>query len=189
MPDLNDIIDMAEHLIETINRVYQEAGVEIPDLQYYCIGGQGQTVHDCEQLTVSWDQAYSGLPEAEASIPARCDQVHTARFVIEVVREYSTIRPYVDPNTGQVVAPTANRPAAYRNRTAQSQIDKVDPEIMKREARTQMQDAVLLLRAGLIAGEGTTTNNAVVDVAAGPPSGNFQAVIMNFTAGLGIDPY
>lgn len=189
MPDVNDIIDMAEHLITTINNVYIAAGVEIPELQYYCIGGQGQTVHDCEQLTVSWDQAYSGLPEAEASIPAKCDQIHTARFVIEVVREYSTMRPFIDPNTGQVVQPTQNRPAAYGARGAHSAIEKPDPEIVKREARTQMQDAVLLLRAGLIAGEGTTSNRSIVDVSAGPASGNYQAVIMNFTAALGLDPY
>lgn len=189
MPDLNDIVELAEHLLETINRVYVEAGVDIPDLQYYCIGGQGQTVHECEQVTVSWDQAYSGLPEAEASIPAKCNQTHTARFVVEVVREYSTMRPFIDPNTGQTVAPTVNRPAAYGGRGAHTQIERTDPEIAKREARTQMNDAVLLLRAGLIAGEGTTTNSAIVDVSAGPASGNYQAVIMNFTSALGLDPY
>ena len=189
MPDLDDIVEMAEHLITTINNVYTQAGVDLPDLQYYCIGGQGQTVHDCEQLTVSWDQAYSGLPEAEASIPAQCNEIHTARFVIEVVREYSTMRPFIDPNTGQVVAPTVNRPAAYGARGAHTQIEKVDPEIAKREARTQMNDAVLLLRAGLLAGEGTTANRSIVDVSAGPASGNYQAVIMNFTASLGLDPY
>lgn len=188
MPDLNDIVDMAEHLIGVINDVYVQENVPLPELQYYCIGGQGQTVHDCEQLTVSWDQAYSGLPEAEASIPAQCDQIHTARFVIEVVREYSTMRPFVDPNTGQVVQPTVNRPAAY-GRGAHAQVDRVDPEVAKREAREQMQDAVLLLKAGLIAGEATTGRSAIVDVSAGPASGNFQAVIMNFTAALGIDEY
>lgn len=188
MPDLNDIIDMSEHLLETINRVYQEAGVAIPELQYYVIGGQGQTVHDCEQVTVSWDQAYSGLPEAEASIPAVCDSPHTARFVIEVVREVKTVRPYIDPNTGQTIAPTKNRPAAYgRNGVSSSGLsEKPDAELMKLEARQQMQDAVLLLHAGLLAGEATLTRNSIVDVSAGAPSGNYQAVIMNYTSALGL---
>lgn len=187
MPDLNDIIDMAEHLLDTINRVYLEAGVPVPELQYYVIGGQGQTVHDCEQVTVSWDQAYSGLPEAEASLPAQCDQPHTARFVIEVVREVKTIRPYIDPNTGQVVQASKNRPAAYnRNGVGASSItEKPDAELMKLEARQQMQDAVLLLRAGLLAGEASTTRTSIVDVSAGAPSGNYQAVIMNYTSALG----
>lgn len=188
-PDVDDIIDMAEHLLETINRVYQEAGVALPELQYYVIGGQGQTVHDCEQVTVSWDQAYSGMPEAEASVPARCDQPHTARFVIEVVREVKSARPYVDPNTGQVVQPSLNRPAAYGARGAQSQITKPDAESMKLESRQQMRDAVLLLRAGLVAGEGATTNTSIVDVSAGAPLGNYQAVIMNYTSALGLDNY
>lgn len=187
MPDLNDIIDMSEHLLSEINRVYQEAGIAIPELQYYVIGGQGQTVHECEQVTVSWDQAYSGLPEAEASIPAVCDSPHTARFVIEVVREVKTLRPYIDPNTGQVVQASKNRPAAYnRNGVGPSSMaEKSDPELMKLEARQQMQDAVLLLRAGLEAGEATLTRTSIVDVSAGAPSGNYQAVIMNYTSALG----
>ena len=189
MPDLNDIIDTAEHLLEVINSVYQTAGIEIPELQYYVIGGQGQTVHDCEQLTVSWDQAYSGLPESEASIPARCDQIHTARFVIEVVREVKSVRPFVDPDTGETIQPTINRPAAYGRGAGAIKLEKPDAELMKLEARQQMQDAVLLLKAGLLAGEGTTGNSAIVDVSAGTPLGNYQAVIMNFTAALGLDNY
>lgn len=189
MPDVNDIIDMSEHLLEVINSVYQEANIEIPELQYYVIGGQGQTVHDCEQVTVSWDQTYSGLPEAEASIPAQCDQIHTARFVIEVVREVQTVRPYIDPNTGLPVQPTINRPAAYGRGAGSMKIEKPDAELMKLEAQQQMRDAILLLKAGLLAGEGTTGNSSIVDVSAGAPSGNYQAVIMNFTAALGLDNY
>lgn len=188
-PDVDDIIDMSEHLLETINRIYQEAGIAVPELQYYVIGGQGQTAHDCEQLTVSWDQAYSGLPEAEASVPAQCDQIHTARFVIEVVREVKSVRPFIDPNTGQTVQPTLNRPAAYGRGGSTMKIEKPDAELMKLEAQQQMRDAILLLRAGLIAGEGTTGNRAIVDVSAGAPSGNYQAVIMNFTAALGLDNF
>lgn len=186
MPDLNDIIDMAEHLLDTINSVYQEANIAVPELQYYVIGGQGQTVHDCEQVTVSWDQAYSGLPEAEASIPAKCNDFHTARFIVEVVREVKSVRPYIDPNTGQPVQPTLNRPAAYGRGATSTNIEKPDAELMKLEAQQQMQDAVLLLRAGLLAGEATTTRNAIVDVSAGAPSGNYQAVIMNYTSALGL---
>lgn len=191
MPDLNDIIDMSEHLLETINRVYQEAMLEDPDItvpakQYYVIGGQGQTVHDCEQLTVSWDQGYSGLPGNEASIPARCDEIHTVSFVVEMVRPVHTARTPVDP-TGQQQALTGKSNIPGRWGGGIGQAEEPSAEDYMSEARVQMKDAVLLLRAGLLAGEATMGMASIVDVSAGSPQGGLQATIMNFTATLGID--
>ena len=183
MPEINDIVDVAGHLLDTINRVYQEEGVDLPDRQYYIVGGQGQTVHDCEQVTVSWDQAYSGLPQNEASIPATCDQIHTASFIVEVVRQVNTARDAESVPTG-----TTNMPGRYGGGT-QGSVGAPDPADFMREAKLQMQDAVLLLRAGLLAGEATTSNASIVDVSAGTPQGGYQAVIMNFTAATGLDPY
>lgn len=188
MPDLNDIVDMADHLLETINRVYAEQDtVVLPDRQYYIIGGQGQTVHECEQLTVSWDQAYSGLPGNEASIPAKCDSIHTASFVVEVVRAINTAR-----NMNEAVSPTApgsttNIPGRYAG--AVGTVGMPSEEDYMREARQQMRDAVLLLRAGLEAGDATLGESSIVDVSAGAPQGGYQATIMNFTATLAMDPY
>lgn len=191
MPELNDIIDMSEHLLATVNRVYQDAEIELPARQYYVIGGQGQTVHDCEQVTVSWDQTYSGIPQAEASIPSKCDDLHTASFIVEVVRKVNTVRTFVDPATGQTVTPQAQSkslPGAYGG----GGIGKAEvPEVedYKREAQVQMRDAVLLLQSGLLAGEATLLNSAIVDVSAGTPQGGYQAVIMHFVSALGMDPY
>lgn len=190
MPELNDIVDISEHLLDVINRVYADAGVAPPERQYYVIGGQGQTVHDCEQVTVSWDQAYSGLPGNEASIPARCDELHTGAFIVEVVRKVNTARTPIDPNAPAVPVtsvPTKNQPGRYGG--GLGQVDTPSPEDFMREARVQMQDAVLLLRAGLLAGEATMGNNAIVDVSAGAPLGGYQATIMNFVATLSMDTY
>lgn len=184
MPELNDIIDTCELLLETINRVYVEAGISIPDRQYYVIGGQGQTVHECEQVTVSWDQAYSGLPGNEASIPARCDDVHTASFVVEVVRPVNTARTPVDPMAAlNPTAPPTKLPGRWGGGIGQTEMPT--PEDYMREAKVQMQDAILLLRAGLLAGEATWAETSIVDVSAGSPQGGYQATIMNFTATLG----
>lgn len=189
MPDVNDIIDMSTHLLATINRVYAAAGIAVPERQYYVIGGQGQTVHDCEQVTVSWDQAYSGLPGNEASIPARCDDIHTGSFIIEVVRRVNTARTPVDP-MAPATAPTgtANIPGRWGG-GVQGSPEIVTPENYKYEAQIQMKDAILLLKAGLLAGEATLGNNAIVDVSAGSPQGGYQATIMNYTATLSMDPY
>lgn len=187
MPELNDIIDTAEHLLDTIRRVYAEERVDLPVRQYYVVGGSGQTVHDCEQVTVSWDQAYSGIPANEASLPATCDGMHTASFIVEVVRQVNTIRS-TDGSPGTVGTNQANVPGRYGN-AAVGGVDAPAAEDFMREARVQMQDAVLLLRAGLLAGEGTVGGNSIVDVSAGTPQGNLQAVVMNFTATLGLDPF
>lgn len=188
MPELNDIIDMSQHLLDTINSVYADAGIEAPDRQYYVIGGQGQTVHDCEQVTVSWDQAYSGIPGNEASIPSVCDAIHTAAFIVEVVRKVNTARTPTDPMAiPNSTTPTRNIPGHYGGGTlGQAEVPK--PEDFIREAKVQMQDAVLLLRAGLLAGEATTTGTSIVDVSAGAPQGGYQATIMNFVAAFGFDP-
>lgn len=187
MPEVNDIIDVAEHLLATINRVFEEERVTLPARQYYVIGGQGQTVHDCEQLTISWDQTYSGLPGDEASQPVKCHSIHTASFVVEVVRQVNTVRsPDGSPIAGSTQA--ANMPGRYGGGVA-GNVDAPSPDDFIREARTQMQDAVLLLRAGLLAGEATTGGSSIVDVSAGTPQGGYQAVIMNFTAALGLDTF
>lgn len=188
MPEVNDIIDMAQHLLDTINAVYADAGIDVPDRQYYVVGGQGQTMHDCEQVTVSWDQAYSGIPGNEASIPVVCDSIHTASFIVEVVRKVNTIRTPVDP-MALPSSPTAtkNLPGRYAGGTL-GQESMASPEDYIRESQTQMRDAVLLLRAGLLAGEATTTGTSIVDVSAGTPQGGYQATIMNFTAAFGFDP-
>lgn len=186
MPEVNDIIDVAEHLLATINRVFQEERVDLPARQYYVVGGQGQTVHDCEQVTVSWDQAYSGLPANEASMPAQCDQIHTGSFIVEIVRQVNTIRSADGIQAAQSGAP--NLPGRYGGGIAGS-VDAPAVEDFIREAKVQMQDAVLLLRAGLLAGEATLGGNSIVDVSAGTPQGGYQAVIMNFTATLGLDTY
>lgn len=189
MPEVNDIIDVAEHLLATINRVFLEERVTLPSRQYYVVGGQGQTVHDCEQVTVSWDQAYSGLPANEASMPAQCDQIHTGSFIVEIVRQVNTVRSADGTQVTQPgTVPAPNVPGRYGGGVAGS-VDAPAPEDFIREAKVQMTDAVLLLRAGLLAGEATVGGNSIVDVSAGTPQGNLQAVIMNFTATLGLDPY
>lgn len=179
MPELNDIVDLAEHLLATINRVFAEEGVELPARQYYVIGGQGQTVHDEPQLTVSWDQAYSGLPGNEASIPARCDDIHTFSFVVEVVRPVTTV---LNPEGAIPAQPAGLRKIDGRYAGEIGTVSAPSPEDFMRESRIQMQDAVLLLKAGLLAGEATLTANSIVDVSAGVPQGHLQATIMNFTA-------
>jgi hypothetical protein len=187
MPELNDIIDMSQHLLDTINSVYADAGIAVPDRQYYVIGGQGQTVPDCEQVTVSWDQAYSGIPANEAAVPVVCDSPHTASFIIEVVRKVNTARTAEDPMAIPNQPQTKNLPGRWAGGTL-GQAEMPEPEDFMREARVQMQDAVLLLRAGLLAGESSTLGTSIVDVSAGAPSGGYQATIMNYTAAFGFDP-
>lgn len=184
MLDKNDIVEMAEHILATVNRVYAEEGVSLPERQYFVIGGMGQTVHDCEQVTVSWSQTYSGMPGDEATQMAQCNGIHTGSFIVEVVRKISVIN---NNEVNEQTTGSPNIPARYGSLNAGNTIP--EPSTMMSEATVQMQDAILLLRAGLTAGEGSTTNRSIVDVSAGTPLGGYQAVIMNYTSALGLDPY
>lgn len=188
VPDLNDIIDMADHLLETIVKSYDEAYQEdntltIPDRRYYTVGGQGSTVHDCEQITVTWDQGYSGTPGDDASNPTRCDEPFTLGFVVEVVRKVDSLPPSEEALAS---GGTISQPSRYAKTAATWSAP--DPEGIMSDARVQMKDAAILSKAGTLAGEHTTLGRAIVDVSAGTPSGQYQAVIMNFAAAAGLDP-
>jgi hypothetical protein len=113
--------------------------------------------------------------------------MHTASFIVEVVRRVNTARTPEDPMALPNQQTTKNLPGRYAGGTL-GQAEVPTPEDFIREARVQMQDAILLLRAGLLAGESTTLGTSIVDVSAGSPSGGYQATIMNYTAAFGFDP-
>lgn len=152
MQDANEIVNLAENILSTVQSVYAEYGVALPARQYLNAGGKGTTVHDGEQLTVSLDMAYSGLPGNQAQTPVRIDDPRTATFFVEVVR--------ILPTPGN-----SGRPPTADNLTL--------------KAKEQMVDAAVLLEAGLRAATNTFTRVGIADVSAGLPQGGYQAMILN----------
>jgi hypothetical protein len=172
MYDPNEFVEAADHILNTVVATYAEHGVELPERRYLAVGGQGDTVHDCEQLTVSFEQGYSGLPGSQAQEPVKCDGPRTAVFIVEVVRALPL------PNT-----PAANptTPIAARYSKEKTGVAVLPAEVQSEIARKQMKDAMLLLEAGLQAGQATLINGSLADVTAGSPQGGFQAMSLVIT--------
>jgi hypothetical protein len=171
MLDKNEFVDIADHILNTVVATYADQGVALPERRYLAVGGAGDTVHDCEQVTVSFEQGYSGLPGNQAQEPAKSSDPRSAVFIVEVVRQLPL------PNTLSSTPSTT-----VQSRYASDMSVQVLPaDIQSDIARRQMQDAVLMLDAGLRAGE-TFLTGALADIAAGSPQGGFQAMTMTITA-------
>lgn len=150
------IYDLANHVLETIRERFAEYEVDLPARQFIMTGGQGSSVHEGEQLSISMEQVYSGLPGDQAQNPVKCTEPTTVVFGIELVRCVP------QPKQGRSTAPVP---------VEASEIDKA--------ARAQMQDAQILMEAGLIAAESTWLAGGMADVTAGTPTGGLQSMVMS----------
>lgn len=165
MVDINEFFEIAENILRQIELTYAEHEVGLPTRRYITVGGEGETVHDCEQVTVSFEQGFSGLPGEQAQSPATCNSPRSAVFVVEVVR----------------CIPTADSASASKSRYGSTtSLNNLSADTMTEIAKTQMVDAMILLEAGLSAGENALTG-ALVDVSAGTAQGGFQAMVMQIT--------
>lgn len=142
---------MMNDVLETVVSVFEQAGVALPTRRYTAFG---PTAHDCEQVTVSFQQLYLGPPGDEASTPQKCDSPRTAVLLIEIVR----------------CVPTMTRTSAP------SQLD------LQTYADSRAIDAWMLMEAGMQASPDWL--GVLADVAPGEPSGAYQAVSMNLIAAV-----
>lgn len=171
MLDKLEFVELAERILNTVVATYADHEVELPVRRHLAVGGSGSTVHECEQLTVSFEQGYSGLPGNQAMEPSKCAGPRSAVFVVEVVRALP------QPNT-TAANPTTTVPSRYG--TDVSGVAVLPAEVQSTIARKQMVDAMLLLDAGLRAGE-TQLYGSLADVSAGQPQGGFQAITLAIT--------
>jgi len=175
MIDPNEFAEIADHILNTVVSTYADHGVELPERRYLAVGGQGATVHDCEQLTVSFEQGYSGKPGNQAQEPVKCDSPRTAVFIIEVVRALPL------PNTAAANPETPTAVPSRFDGIVKAGVEILPADVQSDIARKQMVDAMLLIDAGLRAGE-TTMTGTLADVSAGTPQGGYQAMILVVSA-------
>ena len=169
MIDPKEFADIADRIMNAVVATYAEHEVDLPARRYLAVGGQGATTHDCEQVTVSFEQGYSGAPGNQAMEPVRCESPRSGVFIVEVVRALP------QPNT-----PAANPTTTVPNRLSQVVNVATLPEDVQSDiARKQMVDAMLLLDAGIRAGD--TNLGSLADVSAGEPQGAFQAMVLTLT--------
>lgn len=160
----NDVVDFAQHVIDTVVETFGEAEVALPALQIMTMGGQGTVVHLCEQLTVSVEEMYSGTPVNQGMIPVKCNAPRTLNIAVELVRKSPT---------GTVQGRSTPLPVTQ------------DADQQTTVAKTRMIDMDLLMTSGLYACETQWYGEGIVHVSAAPPDGGYQALVLSITTAIG----
>lgn len=159
-----DIYNTAEKILASMNQVFTEYGEALPTKQFIYVGEMPP--HDCEQLTVGFLEHYAGPPGAQAQEPARCNEVRTAAFTIELVRACA-------PGLVNIQSETTGR--RYNNR-----METASPEVYNGYAKQRLIDATLLMEAGMrVVGADVMSVGGLADVQTGAISGQYQAMILN----------
>lgn len=86
--EARSLVRLLDGALARVQGIYEQAGVSLPGRQYWTLG---TPVWDCEQLVVSFVQAYFGPPGDEATRPQPCDGVRSAALKVEVVRCIPTV--------------------------------------------------------------------------------------------------
>lgn len=77
------LVKMMDRILARVQGGFEQAGVVLPDRQYWTLGTPAA---DCEQLVVSFNQAYIGGPGDEAQEPRKCDSPRSAQLSIQILR-------------------------------------------------------------------------------------------------------
>lgn len=154
--------DMMDNILERTIGAFEQNGVDLPDRRYWQMN---QPAADCEQLVVSFMQAYIGPPGDEANEPQRCDGPRTAQIDIQILR--------CVPGPG----PRGQTPK---------------PEALQEAARLQAIDAYTLLEiAGSLdtwddqfVGAGGMGLGVIATVDSGENQGNYQGPTLHLTVAI-----
>lgn len=158
---MDTIYDFMNVVLNQINTTFTEFGVALPERQFFDVGAN-EAPHDCEQVTVAFQQMYNGLPGVPDQTPTACTGPRTASFVIEIVR----------------CTPVMERQARGGPLTPPS-IEKLNGM-----TKVQVRDAWILTDAVQIASDNYTISGSLVDTLVTPESGGYQAVVANLAVGL-----
>lgn len=77
--------NMLARILDTVEGVFEAHHVPLPDRRYYLFG---RPAEDCEQVVVSFLQAYLGGPGDQATTPQRCTAPRTGVFNIAISRKF-----------------------------------------------------------------------------------------------------
>lgn len=152
------LVDLMSGVLASAVTALENAGVSVPAKRHYCIG---EPVIDCEQLYVSFAQAYVGPPGDEASQPRHCDSPLSASLLVGLFR----CVPMADARGA------APRAAAVQSAMDQSLIDAY--VLLDAACSFDQWDAPLGRGLGVI---------STVDIR--DNSGGYQGVVLNLTVAI-----
>jgi hypothetical protein len=90
LEDVQSLARMLQGVLDAVVTAYEAVPMELPERRYWTLQ---QPAADCEQLVVSFIQAYIGPPGDEASTPQRCYSPRTAVLQVQVIRCIPTVGP------------------------------------------------------------------------------------------------
>lgn len=146
---LNDVID-----------TFAANGVDLPERQYLTVGNSSEVIHDCEQVTVTFEQAYTGLPGNPDGTTPVCSSPSSAVLAIEIVRCIETPK----QARGGIPKP-------------------VEADAHTKDALIQVTDAYLLLEAGMSSIRKNFLGG-VAEVSAGTANGAMQGMVMSLVLAI-----
>lgn len=82
------IRDVLQGVLDRVVAIYASYGVPLPSRKYWTMGNPAM---DCEQLVVTFIQAYLGMPGDEASQPQKCNVPRSVVISITVTREIPVV--------------------------------------------------------------------------------------------------
>lgn len=156
-PDAKALAEFLQEVLDRVENVYDSFNMPLPTRRYWTLGDPAV---DCEQLVVSFIQAYIGSPGDEATQPRRCRDPRSATVHVKVSREV----PVVGPN---------GRPPSAEDIQYFSQLVGYDAWCLLEGAAA--------LDPWESAGPGL---GIIATVETGPPEGGFHTTTMTLTAGI-----
>lgn len=157
-PDAKALAEFMQATLDAVVSVYESYSMPTPERRYWTLG---DPAIDCEQLVVSFVQAYLGSPGDEAMYPRRCNDPRSATIHVSVSRKAPSIG-----NSGK--APAADVIQDYA-------------EICAYDAWCLLASAGELDVWGINAGVGL---GVIATVETLSPEGGYQTTVMTFTAAI-----
>lgn len=149
VPDEDAVADAMWAVLESIVGYYELKDYPLPERRYIAMNS---VAHDCEQLTVAFQQLYVGPPGNQLEEPMKCESPRSIVLQIQLVRCVPVVQV-------RGTAPTAEQIT---------------------DSTLQMaRDSWMILEGAMLAPPVVNWLGAIADVAVTEPSGGFQAVQLN----------
>ena len=156
--DANAIDTFMQELLDRVVNIYESYNMPIPGRRYWTMADPAV---DCEQLVVSFIQAYIGAPGDEVTEPRRCNDPRSATIHVSVSRKVPTAGP-------QGQAPSA--------------------EMIQMASRVQAYDAWILLHTAADLDTWATSGGfglgVIATVETSAPEGGFQTTVLTLTSAI-----
>lgn len=155
--EAKSIATMLQGVLDQVVAQYEAIPLPLPDRRYWTLQ---QPAADCEQVVVSFMQAYIGPPGDEASTPQRCNSPRSAALQVQVIRCIPTMGPKGKAPSAQQIQDGSEQLAmdAYVLLDIAGELEQWDP-----------------IGFGL---------GVIATVSADEPMGGYQAVTLNITMAI-----